>query len=104
MVAYADAKGEACNGIGGCTADAGGGVSLNSIINAVVNILSLVVGVVAVIMIIVGGFTYVTSNGDRSAITSAKHTIIHALIGLVIVALAQTLVKFVLNKVTKAGG
>lgn len=72
---------------------------INKIVTQVVNIFSIVVGIVAVIMIIVGGFKYITSGGDSNSITSAKNTIIYALIGLVIVALSQFIVQFVLNKV-----
>lgn len=74
--------------------------SINSILTTVINIFSLVVGVVAVIMIIVGGLKYITSGGESSNVTSAKNTILYAIVGLVIVALAQVIVHFVLNKVT----
>jgi len=85
----------------GCSATSGGTDKINSIITTVINIFSLVVGVVSVIMIIVGGFRYITSGGESSNVTSAKNTIIYALIGLVVVALAQFIVQFVLNKVTQ---
>ena len=78
------------------TSDAGD--DLTDIITTIVNIVSVVVGVVAVIMIIWGGAKYITSGGESGKITSAKNTIIYALIGLVIVALAQVIVHFVLNK------
>lgn len=76
---------------------------LNSIIKTVINILSLVVGVVAVIMIIFGGLKYITSGGDSSNVSSAKNTIIYAIVGLVVVALAQFIVRFVLDKSINAG-
>jgi hypothetical protein len=79
-----------------------GATNVNSIIKTVINVFSFVVGVVAVIMIIVGGFRYITSGGDSGNISSAKNTIIYAIIGLVVVALAQFIVQFVLNKVTPA--
>jgi hypothetical protein len=50
-------------------------------------------------MIMVGGFKYVTSGGDGSKVSSAKSTIIYAIVGLVIVALSQGIVKLVLNKI-----
>lgn len=82
-----------------CKAKLGGGTTrINEIITQVINIFSIVVGIVAVIMIIVGGFKYITSGGDSGNISSAKNTIIYAVIGLVIVALAQFLVQFVLDK------
>jgi cytochrome bd-type quinol oxidase subunit 2 len=76
---------------------------VNGLIKLVINIFSLVVGVVAVIMIIIGGLKYITSSGDSNNITSAKNTILYAIIGLVVVALAQFIVKFVLSKATGAG-
>jgi hypothetical protein len=51
-------------------------------------------------MIVVGGFRYVTSAGDSTKVGSAKNTILYALIGLIIVALAQIVVRFVLSKAT----
>jgi len=89
-----------------CTAgnDAGGAQKIQDIVTLIVNIFSVVVGIVAVIMIVVGGFKYITSGGDSGNITSAKNTIVYAIIGLVVVALAQFIVKFVLNKVATAGG
>ncbi len=98
-------KEEACRALGkpeseclGTTNEAGS--SITSLIADVVNILSIVVGVAAVFMIILGGFRYVTSHGDSNAISGAKNTILYAIIGLVIAALAQALVRFVLRKVT----
>jgi hypothetical protein len=82
-----------------CTGEETGG-TINNLIATVINIFSLVVGVVAVIMIIIGGLKYITSGGDSSNITGAKNTILYAIIGLVIVALAQVIVRFVLGKVT----
>lgn len=75
---------------------------VNSLIGTVINIFSIVVGVVSVIMIIIGGLKYITSGGDSANVTGAKNTILYALVGLVIVALAQIIVRFVLQKVSTA--
>jgi len=71
--------------------------SLNALIAKIINIISVIVGIVAVIMIIYGGFKYITSGGDSGNVTGAKNTILYAIVGLIIVALAQFIVKFVLN-------
>ena len=71
---------------------------VNNLITTIINVFSVVVGIVAVVMIIVGGFRYITSGGDSTKVTSAKNTLLYAIIGLVVVALAQIIVKFVLNK------
>jgi len=76
------------------------GERVNSIVTAIVNIISLLVGVAAVIMIMVGGFRYITSNGDSGQVGNAKNTILYAIVGLVVVALAQVIVRFVVNKAT----
>jgi len=82
-----------------CTPAGGAGTKLNDIVKLVINIFSVVVAVVAVIMIIIGGLKYIMSSGDSGNITSAKNTILYAIIGLVIVALAQFIVRFVLEKI-----
>lgn len=105
-----DIQGNLCTGASlsvssgaGCSSTSAGTDKINTIITTVVNIFSVVVGVVAVIMIIVGGFRYITSGGDSNNVSGAKNTIIYAIIGLVVVALAQFIVQFVLNKVTQQG-
>jgi len=72
--------------------------TFNDVLATTINIISIVVGVIAVIMIIFGGFRYVTSGGDATKVTSAKNTILYGLIGLVIVALAQIIVRFGLQQ------
>lgn len=71
-----------------------------SVIKDAINILSVVIGVAAVILMIVGGLRLVGSAGDPQAAASARGTIIAALIGVVIAAIAQTLVIFVLDRLT----
>jgi hypothetical protein len=73
---------------------------VNGTIRTFINLLTAAVGVAAVIMIIVGGFRYITSGGASEKVTSAKNTILYAVIGLVVVALAQVIVRFVLFRVT----
>lgn len=105
VVADSSFKQDACNGLSSISsADSCGNASTTStfnIIKNVINLLSMLVGVVAVIMFIVGGFRYITSAGDSSKVSSAKNTLVYAIIGLVVVALAQAIVLFVLNKVAK---
>lgn len=86
---------------GDCKGSQGGGANdadLTNIIALIVNVISLIVGVVAVVMIIFGGMKYITSGGESNKITSAKNTIMYALIGLIVVAFAQFIVRFVLQK------
>jgi hypothetical protein len=91
---------------GGTTdcADSGATNSVQSILKTVINIFSLIVGAVSVIMIIIGGFRYIISGGESSNVSGAKNTIIFAIVGLVIVVLAQVLVQFVLAKTSSSIG
>jgi len=73
--------------------------SVKLIIQTALQILSIVIGIIAVIMLMLGGVKYITSSGDPSNITSAKNSILFAVVGLVVVALAQFVVRFVLQRV-----
>jgi len=89
-----------CEGINsvtesGCETD----ISLNEVVSNIINLFSVIIGVVAVIMIIVAGFKYITAAGDSNSVTSAKHTLVYAIIGLVIVGLSQAIVRFVLQNI-----
>jgi len=98
-------------GAGGSTGDTftcgeATGVDDNSITNTAenfVNVFSIIVGIAAVIMIVYGGFRYITSGGDSGRVGNAKNTLIYAIVGLVIVALAQIIVKFVLHQANNVG-
>ena len=99
----AAAEDDVCEGIasfdsGGAGCNSSEGSSIDGLIELGLNILTIVAGVVAVIMLIVAGFNYVTSTGDSSKISHAKNTLIYAIVGLVIVVFAQIIVQFVLAR------
>ncbi len=70
-----------------------------SIFTTVVNILLFIIGALSVVMLIWGGIRYTTSGGSSSAVTSAKNTIMYAIIGLVVAFLAFAIVNWVLGAV-----
>jgi uncharacterized membrane protein len=78
--------------------------NLGNIIKTVTNVLLFIIGAIAVIMIIIGGIKYVISNGDSSQITSAKNTILYAVIGLVVALLAYAIVGFVIDSFVPSSG
>jgi hypothetical protein len=99
--------GQLCNGAtlnvntsspGTCDNSSGGAIS--NLLKFVLNIFSILVGVTAVIMIVVGGFKYIVSGGESSRVSGAKDTILFAIVGLVVVALAQIIVHFVLSSLS----
>ena len=90
----------ACQAISGqsdCSGNSSGSLSINKIVSMIVNVLTYVVGAVSVVMIIIGGFKFMTSAGDAQKVASARNSIIYALVGLVIVVLAQVIVHFTIN-------
>lgn len=54
--------------------------------------------IIAVIAVLVAGFKYITSAGDSEKVKGSTQSLIFALVGLVIVFLAPTLIKFILDK------
>lgn len=69
------------------------------VLTSAIKLVSFIVGVVAVIMIIVGGFKLVTSGSNPQDVTKARETIIYALVGLIIAAMAQLIVQFFLKRI-----
>ena len=67
------------------------------IFKQITNVVLYIVGVVAVIMLIIGGIKYVVSGGDAKKVTDAKNTVLYAIIGLVIAFLAFAIVNFVIT-------
>lgn len=66
--------------------------SITTIINWIIGVL----GIVAVVVMIMGGVTYMTSSGDAGKVKKAKDTILYGLIGLIVSALAFAIVNFVI--------
>ena len=73
--------------------------SVDTLVKNIINILLWAIGIVSVIMLIIGGFRYVTSNGDSSQVTAAKNTIMYSVIGLIIAIFAYAIVNFVVFRV-----
>ena len=63
------------------------------IINAIIGI----IGIISVVVIILGGITYSTSQGDTAKVKKGKDTILYGVIGLIISLLAFAIVNFVIS-------
>lgn len=69
----------------------------NGVITKVANLIAVVVGAVAVIVIIISGLQIILAVGDASKIATARNSIIYAVIGLVVVVVAQLIIRLVLS-------
>jgi len=78
-------------------ANGGEADDLPSMAQIIVNTLLVVLGMVAVVMIIVGGFRYTLSRGEASEVKTAKDIILYAIIGLIVAITAYAIVNFVLD-------
>ena len=78
----------------GCTSDLFGDTGA---FRQVTNTILYIVGIIAVVMLIIGGIKYVVSGGDSKKVTDAKNTVLYAIIGLVIAFLAFAIVNFVIS-------
>ena len=78
----------------GCPSDLFGDAG---VFKQVTNTVLYIVGIIAVIMLIIGGIRYVISGGDSKKVTDAKNTVLYAIIGLVIAFLAFAIVNFVIS-------
>ena len=93
------AQNTVCNAINGTSCDdATAPADLTTLIRTIVQILSVVAGAIAIVMIIISGFKYITSGGEASKVAAAKNALVFAIIGLIIVALSQLMVRFVLSQ------
>ena len=101
--AGADILNNACNGnteAAVCSKQAAGDplVGPNGLIGKVTRDVALWAGIIAVIIMIIGGFMYITSAGDSGKVSRAKDTIIYAAVGLVVIVVGQAIIIFVLDK------
>ena len=88
-----DAAAQCAKGNGQATDLFGNG----GVFQTISDVLLFIIGAVSVIMLIIGGIRYTVSQGDSSAVTSAKNTILYAIIGLVVAILAYAAVHFVIG-------
>ena len=74
------------------------GNDLNTMVQTIINAVIFVIGMVAVVMIILGGVSYATSQGDAAKVKKGKDTILYGIIGLIVVLLAFAITNFVLTQ------
>lgn len=79
-----------------CTAQ---GEDVNESITNITNTMLFLLGAVAVISIIIGGFMYATAAGDAGKVKNAKNTILYSVIGLVVALLAWGIVSFTVSNI-----
>lgn len=87
----------ACSGQSDAVCNAKSTDNVTPLFQRILSLLLYAIGAIAVIMIVIGGIKYATSNGDSNSIQSAKNTILYSVIGLVVAILGQAIIIFVVN-------
>jgi len=70
-------------------------VDLEEVFKNVVNVVLGFAGIAFFVLLLVGGFKYMTAGGDPKAIDSAKKTLTSAIAGLLIVVLSYLVLVFI---------
>lgn len=75
----------------------GGQTGLRGIVLTIVNFFLTFLGLLAVVMVIYGGFLYVSSAGEEENVTKAKKILMYAVIGIVLIVVSFALVNTLLG-------
>ena len=76
-----------------------GGDSLEGDVLNIINAAIGILGIICVVVIIIGGVTYMTSSGNADKVKKGKDTILYGIIGLIICVLAFAIVNFVIGNI-----
>lgn len=88
-----------CGGNGGSeVCKAQGTDNATSLMRNVINTLLFILGGIAVIMIVIGGIKYTTSNGNAADVKSAKDTVLYSVVGLIVAIMSYAIVNFVIDR------
>jgi len=103
LTAACTAQGGAGSSSSTCSSKSASGKNLifgtGGVIEKATLILATIGGIAAVFIIIISGIRIVTSNGDSNSMAGARNAIIGALVGLILIGVATSIVTFVVSKI-----
>jgi fumarate reductase subunit D len=73
-------------------------ISADSVLVNALNIIYFVGGIIAVVVIIIAGYTFTTGVYDQQKITQAKNAILYAVVGLVAIMFAFVITQFIIGR------
>jgi len=97
--------------LGGACAQAGQSVGCDGVSNKnpltgpggmlhkITLIVAVIAGIAAVIVLVIAGFQFVVSGGDSQKVANARGAIIGTIVGLVLIALAASILTFVIGHI-----
>jgi len=81
-----------------------GTADLRDTIASIINVAMGLLGTIAVVIILYGGFKWMTSGGDQSKVDDARKLIINGVIGLVIILTSYAIAQFVITALLEGTG
>lgn len=91
-------------GLGAGEATGLGTQDIKLIITGIINVLLGFLGIIAVVIILLGGFKWMTAAGNEDKVGEAKKLIGAGIVGLVIILAAYAIATFVINQLVTATG
>lgn len=91
------AAGEAMCGVSQIDSSGTTSTTVYDTVKTIINVLLFVVGIIAVVMIIWGGISYVLSSGAADKAKKARDTIVYSVVGLIVAITAYAIVQFVFS-------
>ena len=79
-----------------------GSTDIRTTIARIIRVAMGLLGIVAVVIILIGGFTWMTAGGNEEKVGEAKKWIFAGIIGLAIILSAYALANFVINSLVNA--
>ncbi|MDD3480923.1 MAG: pilin [Patescibacteria group bacterium] len=76
-------------------------VSVETLTSTIIGIVLYLIGAVAIISLIYGGFLYMTAGGDAEKTTKARNVILYAILGVVVVAASFLIVGWITGDVIR---
>ncbi|HCC22645.1 TPA: hypothetical protein DF272_00495 [Candidatus Falkowbacteria bacterium] len=79
-----------------------GSKDIRETVGSIINVALGFLGVVAIVIVLIGGFKYMTAGGDETKVGTARKYIISGIIGLAIILSAYAITTFVISRLMTA--
>lgn len=77
---------------------------IRATIASIINVALGLLGIVAVVIVLIGGFKWMTAGGEQGKVDEAKKLITSGIIGLAIIVSAYAIAQFVVDSLMQATG